>query len=164
MPKDSPRIGAYGTVDELNSSIGLAVALGTDSSLAESLFTIQQVLFNLGSDLSMLEEDKEKWPIPQVEERHIEQLENWIDTWNDELDPLESFILPGGDPPAAQLHVSRTICRRAEIAVISLSRTESVGPQVIAYLNRLSDLLFVAARSQAKQSGSGDILWNSRGY
>ena len=164
VAKDSLRIDGYGTVDELNSVIGVAVASGLHESIKPVFFVIQQVLFNLGSDLCILEEDKKKWPVPGVEARHVEQLEEWIDSWNDDLEPLKSFILPGGDLAAAQLHVARTVCRRAERLVIALSRSEAVGAQVVPYLNRLSDLLFVAARYQAKLSGAGDILWDSRGY
>ncbi|MCK9521259.1 MAG: cob(I)yrinic acid a,c-diamide adenosyltransferase [Dehalococcoidia bacterium] len=162
--KDSLRIEAYGTVDELNSVIGVAVAAGLHESMHEPFFVIQQVLFNLGSDLAILEEDKERFAVPQVEPRHVEQLEQWIDGWNEQLEPLKSFILPGGDLPAAQLHVARTVCRRAERLAIALSREEEMGAQVVPYLNRLSDLLFVAARYQAKLSGKGDLLWDSRGY
>ena len=122
------------------------------------------MLFNLGSDLCILEEDKKRLAVPRVEAKHVKQLEDWIDGWNDELAPLKSFILPGGDMAAAQLHVARTVCRRAERATIALSREEAIGEQVIPYLNRLSDLLFVAARYQAKLSGAGDLLWDSRGY
>ncbi len=164
IPKDSPRIEAYGTVDELNSVIGVAVAAGLHDSMHEAFFVIQQVLFNLGSDLAMTEEDKHKYPVPQVEPRHVEQLEAWIDSWNESLEPLTSFILPGGDLPAAQLHVARTVCRRAERVTIGLSRQESVGVSVIPYLNRLSDLLFVAARYQCHLTGNPDLLWDSRGY
>jgi cob(I)alamin adenosyltransferase len=164
VPKDSLRIEAYGTVDELNSVIGVAVALGLHESMRDQFFVIQQVLFNLGSDLCILEENKQRLAVPGIEPRHVEQLEGWIDAWNEDLEPLTSFILPGGDAASAQLHVARTVCRRAERATIALSRHESVGAHVIPYLNRLSDLLFVAARYQAKLSGKGDLLWNSRGY
>lgn len=164
VPKDSLRIDAYGTVDELNSVLGAAVSLGLDAALRPSFFIIQQVLFNLGSDLCILEEDKRRFAVPGIEQRHVDQLEGWIDAWNAELEPLRSFILPGGDPPAAQLHVARTVCRRAERLVIALSREEEVSSQVIPYLNRLSDLLFVASRYQAKLAGVGDILWDSHGY
>ena len=164
VPKDSLRIEAYGTVDELNSGIGVAVAAGLNEELKQPFFVIQQVLFNLGSDLCILEEDKKRLAVPRVEAKHVKQLEDWIDGWNDELAPLKSFILPGGDMAAAQLHVARTVCRRAERATIALSREEAIGEQVIPYLNRLSDLLFVAARYQAKLSGAGDLLWDSRGY
>ena len=164
VPKDSLRIEAYGTVDELNSVIGVAVALGLHETMREQFFVIQQVLFNLGSDLCILEEDKQRMAVPGIEDRHVTQLEGWIDAWNDDLEPLRSFILPGGDPAAAQLHVARTVCRRAERITISLSREEPVGAFVIPYLNRLSDLLFVASRYQAKLAGKGDLLWDSRGY
>jgi cob(I)alamin adenosyltransferase len=164
VPKDSLRIDAYGTVDELNSVIGVAVAAGLDDSMHEQFFVIQQVLFNLGSDLAILESDKKRFAVPQIEPRHVEQLEGWIDSWNEELEPLKSFILPGGDLAAAQLHVARTVCRRAERLTIALSRDEEVGAQVIPYLNRLSDLLFVAARIQSKRCGKGDLLWDSHGY
>jgi cob(I)alamin adenosyltransferase len=164
VPKDSPRIDAYGTVDELNSVIGVAVTAGLHESMREQFFVIQQVLFNVGSDLCILESDKERLPVPQIEPRHVTQLEGWIDAWNEQLEPLKSFILPGGDMAAAQLHVARTVCRRAERLVIALSRSEPVGAQVIPYLNRLSDLLFVASRYHTKMSGGRDILWDSRGY
>ncbi len=164
VAKDSLRIEAYGTVDELNSVIGVVIATGLDEAMKPQFFVIQQQLFNLGSDLCILEEDKKRLAVPRIEPRHVKQLEDWIDGWNEELEPLKSFILPGGDVAAAQLHVARTVCRRAERATIALAREEAVGEQVIPYLNRLSDLLFVAARYQAKLSGTGDILWDSRGY
>jgi cob(I)alamin adenosyltransferase len=164
VPKDGLRIDTYGTVDELNSVLGVAVAAGLHESMRPQFFVIQQVLFNLGSDLCILEADKQKWAVPGIEPRHVEQLEAWIDAWNDTLEPLKSFILPGGDLAAAQLHVARTVCRRAERLAIALSREEQVGEQVIPYLNRLSDRLFVASRYHASMAGIGDILWDSRGY
>lgn len=164
VPKDSLRIEAYGTVDELNSALGVAAALGLAEPLREPIFIVQQVLFNLGSDLCILESDKERLTVPRIEPRHVEQLERWIDAWNAELEPLRSFVLPGGDLAAAQLHVARTVCRRAERRVIALSRVEPIGAYVIPYLNRLGDFLFVAARYQAKLSGKGDVLWDSRAF
>lgn len=164
VQKDSRRIEAYGTVDELNSVIGVAVSAGLHESLHQRFFVIQQVLFNLGSDLCILEDDKKRFAVPGIEERHVTDLETWMDEWNEDLEPLKSFILPGGDLSAAQLHVARTVCRRAERITIALSREEPVGPHVIPYLNRLSDLLFVASRYQAKLAGKGDLLWDSRGY
>ncbi len=164
VAKDSLRIESYGTVDELNSVVGVAVAAGMAESLKDPFFVIQQVLFNAGSDLCILEEDKKRFAVPGIEPRHVEQLEGWIDGWNAELEPLKSFILPGGDACAAQLHVARTVCRRAERLVIALAREEPVGAQVVPYLNRLSDLLFVAARYQGKLSGAGDVLWDSRAF
>ena len=164
VKKDSLRIEAYGTVDELNSTIGVAVAAGLHESMQATFFIIQQVLFNLGSDLCITEEDKKRFAVPGIEAHHVTDLETWMDGWNEHLEPLKSFILPGGDMAAAQLHVARTVCRRAERSTIALSREEPVGPNVIAYLNRLSDLLFVASRYQAKLSCKGDLLWDSRGY
>ncbi len=164
VAKDSLRIEGYGTVDELNSMIGVAIAAGLHDSMRERFHVIQQVLFNLGSDLCILEEDKQRFKVPGIEPRHVADLETWMDEWNDELEPLKSFILPGGDMAAAQLHVARTVCRRAERIVIALSREEPVGEQVIPYLNRLSDFLFVASRQQSKLNGLGDILWDSRAY
>lgn len=164
VEKDSLRIEAYGTVDELNSAIGVAVAAGIVELMRPTFFIIQQVLFNLGSDLCILQEDKLRFAVPGIEQRHVDQLEAWIDGWNEDLEPLKSFVLPVGDLATSQLHVARTVCRRAERLTIALSRHETVGAHVIPYLNRLSDLLFVAARFQAKASGKGDILWDSRGY
>ncbi len=164
VPKDSLRIDAYGTVDELNSVIGVAVASGLHETMRPQFFIIQQVLFNLGSDLCTRQEDKKRRPVPAVEQRHVTQLEQWIDAWNASLEPLRSFILPGGDLSASQLHVARTVCRRAERVVLALSRTEPIGASVLPYLNRLSDLLFVAAREQARLLGIGDLTWDSRAY
>ena len=165
VPKDSLRIEAYGCVDELNSVIGVAVSAGLHESMREQFFVIQQVLFNMGSDLATLESDKERIQLPQIEPRHVTQLEEWMDAWNEDLEPLKSFVLPGGsDMAAAQLHVARTVCRRAERTAIALSREEPVGEQVVPYLNRLSDLLFVASRYQVKLAGGRELFWDSRGY
>ena len=162
VAKDSPRIEAYGTVDELSSTIGAALAVGLDPRLAETLTRIQNDLFNLGSDLCILEEDKAERPVPVIEERHVAALESLMDGLAAELPPLENFILPGGSPGAAQLHVARTVCRRAERLVIALARLEPVGPFVVPYLNRLSDALFVMARYENLRRGIPDALWNSR--
>ena len=162
VPKDSARIAAYGTVDELSSGVGVAVALGLDAKLAAALGRIQNELFNVGSDLCILEEDKAAMPVPGVEERHVDALERLMDELQGELDPLENFILPGGTPGAAQLHVARTVCRRAEREVIHLGRQEPIGQWVVRYLNRLSDALFVMARYENLKRGVPDVLWNSR--
>jgi len=162
VPKDSARVTAYGTVDELNSAIGLALAHGLSPRLMEILPVIQNELFHLGSDLAFVEADKVKYQLPQIEDRHIDQLEAWIDEFNAIVGPLANFILPGGSIGAAQLHVARTICRRAERAVATLAREEAIGPQVAAYLNRLSDLLFVMPRYENKERGVAEPLWNSR--
>ncbi len=162
VPKDSVRIAAYGTVDELNSHIGAAVAAGVGEAIGPSLASIQNELFHLGSDLAILEEDKKKRPVPGIESRHVDALEVLMDRLSEELPPLENFVLPGGSPSAAQLHVARTVCRRAERLVLALSRKEAVGPFTIRYLNRLSDALFVMARHENRRLGVPDVLWNSR--
>lgn len=164
VAKDSLRIEAYGTVDELNSAIGIAVAAGLEEPLTEPFGVIQQVLFNLGAELATPREPGEETTGPRVEARHVEQLESWIDDWNDDLEPLTSFVLPGGDATAAHLHLARTICRRAERLTFTLGREEQVGEFVSPYLNRLSDLLFVASRLQNQLGGHGDVLWDSRRF
>ena len=160
--KDSLRIEAYGTVDELNSQIGVVLAIGVNEAIAEPLSAIQNDLFHLGSDLCILEEDKKRLPAPRIEERHVTALEALMDRLSEELAPLENFILPGGCPGAAALHVARTVCRRAERIVLALSRKEAVGAFTVTYLNRLSDALFVMARHENKRRGVPDVLWDSR--
>jgi cob(I)alamin adenosyltransferase len=162
VPKDSLRIETYGTVDELSSQIGAAVAGGLDARLAAECLRIQNELFNLGSDLCILEEDKARMPVPVVEERHVVALERLMDALAEELRPLDNFILPGGTPGAAQLHLARTVCRRAERLLVALGREEAVGPWTVRYLNRLSDALFVMARAENHRRGVSDVLWNSR--
>jgi cob(I)alamin adenosyltransferase len=162
VPKDSLRVAAYGTVDELNASLGVAAAHGLDSRLAEALAAIQNDLFHLGADLSFVEADKAARRLPEIGARHVEQLERLIDELNAVVGPLENFILPGGALGAAHLHVARTVCRRAERAVVSLARSEPVGEYVVQYLNRLSDLLFVMARYENRQRGLNEARWNSR--
>jgi cob(I)alamin adenosyltransferase len=162
VPKDSPRIAAYGAVDELNSSVGAAIAAGLDPSLGARLSGVQNDLFHLGSDLCIPEAGKERRPVPTIEPRHVEALERWMDEMSAELAPLENFVLPGGAPGAALLHVARAVCRRAERDAIVLSRSEPIGASVVAYLNRLSDALFVAARYENAKRGVPDVLWNTR--
>ena len=162
VPKDAPRIEAYGTVDELNSVLGVALAVGVNDTVAAALRTIQNDLFHLGSDLCILEEDKAKRPVPRIEERHVVALEQLMDRLSEELPPLENFVLPGGCPGAAHLHVARTVCRRAERLLVALARTEAIGPWTVKYVNRLSDALFVMARHENKRRGVPDVLWDSR--
>ncbi len=161
VEKDSLRVAAYGAVDELNSAIGVALSASLNDYLAEKLATIQNELFHLGSDLCFLEEDKAVYKLPQIEERHVTQLERWIDEMSDQVGYLENFILPGGASGAAHLHVARAICRRAERELITLARRETVGAFVVPYLNRLSDCLFVMARHENKTQGVGEPLWDS---
>lgn len=163
VPKDSLRIEAYGTVDELNSVIGTAIAAGLPDALGVSLRRIQHELFDLGSDLCFLEADKAKYTLPQIEPRHVAALEGEIDRMSEGLEPLRNFILPGGTPAAAHLHVARTVCRRAERRCLELSRHEAIGAHVVTYLNRLSDALFVMARAANHAAGTGDVLWSPAG-
>lgn len=149
-------------MDELNSHIGATLAAGVDKALTEDLLRIQNELFHLGSDLCVLEEDKERMPVPRVEQRHVEALEELMDRLTAELEPLENFVLPGGAPAAVQLHLARTVCRRAERQLVTLAAAETVGEQTIPYLNRLSDTLFVMARFENKRKGVPDVLWDSR--
>jgi cob(I)alamin adenosyltransferase len=162
VPKDSARVAAYGTVDELNSAIGVALAHGLSPRLMETMPAVQNELFHLGSDLAFREEDKQTYPLPQIEERHVQKLEELIDELNDVVGPLKNFILPGGSIGAAHLHAARAICRRAERGVLTLAREEPLGPWVVPYLNRLSDLLFVMARYENQQRGIAERLWDSR--
>jgi cob(I)alamin adenosyltransferase len=162
VAKDSARVEAYGTVDELNSFLGVAIASGLDGTLVETLGAIQNDLFHLGSDLCVTEEDKAARPVPRIEARHVAALERWIDRLSEDLPALENFVLPGGSAGAAQLHVARAVCRRAERLVVALSRSEAIGDHVIVYLNRLSDALFVMARWENHRKGVPDVLWNSR--
>ena len=162
VPKHSLRVEAYGTVDELNSHIGLALAQGLSPRLAEVLPAIQNELFHLGSNLAFREDDKAQYKLPQIDQQHIAKLETLIDELNAIVGPLENFILPGGSIGAAQLHIARTVCRRAEREVIALSRREAIGAQVISYLNRLSDLLFAMARYENHQRDIAEPLWDER--
>lgn len=165
MRKDSPRISCYGTVDELSACLGLVrtalatapVPLGA-ASLAAIVARIQNELFNLGSDLATLPEDLHPQQ-PRVETRHIEALEREIDTWNEALPELRSFVLPGGGWVSAYLHLARTVCRRAERLAVELTDSETVSPAVIPYLNRLSDALFVMGRHAAVIYGEPEPLW-----
>ncbi len=152
-PKDSPRVNAYGTTDELNCVIGMVLASpDVSDTVHEALTQVQHDLFDLGGELC----------IPGMEMVHdadVERLEKTLDSFNAELPALKEFILPGGGMAAAQCHLARTVCRRAERAVVTLAREETVRPQVTHYLNRLSDLLFVIARVLARASGHGEVLW-----
>jgi cob(I)alamin adenosyltransferase len=162
VPKDSQRVETYGTVDELNSQIGVAHATGLCDRLAAELPLIQNELFDLGSDLATPAVSQARHPVPTVEPRHIEKLERLIDELNEIVGPLANFLLPGGSPGAAQLHVARTICRRAERAATTLARDEDLGPTVLPYLNRLSDALFVMARFENHERGVSEPLWEPR--
>ncbi|HEY1735965.1 MAG TPA: cob(I)yrinic acid a,c-diamide adenosyltransferase [Methylovirgula sp.] len=159
--KDDLRIEVYGTVDEANSCIGLARAILADvpagAGLAESLVGVQNDLFDLGADLCVPPGEAERARL-RIVEAHVERLEREIDRLNEDLQPLQSFILPSGSQPAAALHVARAVVRRAERLMVALAAVESVGAPALKYINRLSDFLFVAARSINRHLG-GDTLW-----
>jgi len=158
--KDNTRISAYGTIDELNSVLGIAVNDISNKELLEVLNSIQNELFTLGSDLaSPLEKENKKFTIPRVDLKFVERLEKLIDFFDEKLPPLKNFIIPGGTRGAALLHLARTICRRAEREVITLSKTELINEEIKVYLNRLSDLLFVLARYENFSSNHPDIEW-----
>lgn len=162
VAKDALRVECYGTVDELNSCLGVARAAGLPAELDADLARVQNELFHLGSDLCVPEAEKERHPVPRVAERHVAALEALIDRWNESLPPLENFVLPGGSPAAAALHVARTVCRRAERQLVALARREAVGASTLPYLNRLSDALFVLARAANRLAGHDDVYWDSR--
>jgi cob(I)alamin adenosyltransferase len=165
VAKDSARLETYGTVDELSACLGLArTALeqpGAPPGAAELgaiIRRIQNELFNLGSELATLPADLHPQQ-PVVQARHVEALEREIDGWNQHLPDLRSFILPGGGFVASYLHLARTVCRRAERQAVRLSAAEPVGEQVVPYLNRLSDALFVMSRHSSRLYGEAEPLW-----
>ena len=161
VAKDDPRVDAYGTVDELNAVLGMVVVASPDSPEVPLLRAVQNDLFDVGADLCVPPTaDEPPGQSLRVTAAQTERLERAIDRVNDTLSPLTSFVLPGGTTAAAWLHLARTVCRRAERTVVSLTRIsgEVVNPHVVAYLNRLSDLLFVLARA-ANDDGRGDVLW-----
>jgi cob(I)alamin adenosyltransferase len=160
LPKDAPRIESYGTVDELNSVIGICRSLNNQSEIDSVLENIQQDLFILGTELAT-PEDSKKSPIRLISEEDIFRIEKLIDAFETRLSPLKNFILPGGDQCAAMLHYARTVCRRAERSLVNLDRQESIRPITITYLNRLSDLLFVIARLSNSLSKTPEIKWIS---
>lgn len=162
VPKDDLRVETYGTIDELNSVIGLALSHGLDDKLAQALPIIQNELLHLGSDMAFPPEDLKKWEVPRIEEYHIQALEDLIDEMNEVVGPLKNFILPGGGPGAAALQVARTICRRAERRAVSLSQEQEVNPLNLKYLNRLSDALFIMGRYENHQKNIDETLWDSR--
>lgn len=162
VPKDDLRVETYGAIDELNSLIGLALSFGLDEKLDTELPRIQNELFHLGADLAYPLEDKKEWKVPRIEEGHVKAVETLIDALNEVVGPLENFILPGGCPGAAALQVARTVCRRAERLAVSLSRQQEISQHNLAYLNRLSDLLFVMGRFENQQKGIKEPVWDSR--
>ncbi len=155
--KDSARVEAYGTVDELNCCIGLVMA-GPDlpAAISDSLQAIQHRLFDLGGELAVPGRDV-------IRAEDTTGLEGLLDSLNAGLPPLKDFVLPGGTPAAAACHVARAVCRRAERRLLSLQFTETINPEALRYLNRLSDLLFVMSRVLCRTSGGAEIIWKARG-
>lgn len=163
--KASPRVEAYGAVDELNAFLGLAVAALEGGDTTDHLQVLQHDLFSIGSALSAppSRPRRRRPDVPRIPEERIEEMEGWIDAAEEELEPLRAFILPGGAPGAAHLHVCRTVCRRAERAVVRLAEDDEVDPAILRYLNRLSDLLFVLARLENRRAGRPDVPWDKEG-
>jgi len=160
VPKDALRVEAYGTVDELNSVLGIVLADNNDSSIELVLRPIQMKLFSLGAELATPDPGKTS-AIPHIGPDDTAHLESLIDSLGAGLPPLRNFIVPGGTPSAARIHFARTVCRRAERAVVRLSHTEPVGDETIAYLNRLSDFLFVLARHVNLKAGVQEVPWKT---
>lgn len=160
VPKNHLRVAAYGEVDELNSLLGVAI-LSVDDAGQKVLQTIQNDLFDLGADLCVPESPEAVGRL-RITPDYVVRLETTMEIYQAPLKPLTSFILPGGTPASAWLHLARTVCRRAERAIVTLSLSETINPQATIYLNRLSDLLFVLARS-ANDQGKADVLWTPGG-
>jgi cob(I)alamin adenosyltransferase len=153
IAKDSMEIETLGTIDELNSAIGMILAYDfSNTAIKQALTQIQQELFNLSGELCIAD-------FAGITPEKTLQLENWLDEWNSTLPPLKEFILPGGNLPSATCHLARTICRRAERCLVSLQRGKSINPEIMRYINRLSDTLFVAARILAKETTTEESLW-----
>jgi len=168
IPKSDPRIISYGLIDELNSNVGLTISLlnlknnNLFSDLIDLLIKIQNDLFAIGSDLADPTYPMEnKYKIPRTDEKMVLYLESEIDKFDKEVVPITFFILPGGSIESSVLHVSRSIARRTETAVTALSKSQTINPAILIYLNRLSDLLFVAARLVNKRIGVEDVAWKS---
>jgi cob(I)alamin adenosyltransferase len=163
VSKDELRVEAYGTVDELNSALGLAVAKLPKAmeDWRDPLVTVQSDLFTLGAMLATPQTGAAKPEhIPELAEARVEALEDWIDKLDEELTPLKAFVLPGGSESAAMLHLARSVCRRGERRVVALEKQEEVQPRIIKYLNRLSDFLFTLARAANARQGVADVEWD----
>jgi cob(I)alamin adenosyltransferase len=161
VDKGHTRVEAMGDVDELNAALGCAIAVAGDALVKRRLESIQHDLFALGAELASPRGASEgrRRDTPGLRPERTLELEGWIDETEDRLAPLTAFVLPGGVPSAAVLHLARTVCRRAERSVVRLSEEASVDPDVLRYLNRLSDLLFVLARNENRLAGAADVEW-----
>lgn len=161
VSKADPRVEAYGDVDELNAQVGVARSGGLDEDIDSLLAVIQAKLFDVGAELASAPGSKAS-AIPHVNEDDVVVLEQAIDRFEKELEPLKTFILPGGSPAAARLHVGRTVGRRAERRVVALAAQTEVRDAIVRYLNRLSDLLFVLARVANHRAGVADVPWTAK--
>ena len=161
VPKDDPRVEAYGDVDELNAVLGMARAVELMPRIDEVLVPLQRDLFAIGALLATPDRDRMAQHLEKarIDERRVAELEQAIDDAESELEPLRAFVLPGGTPKAAALHVARTVCRRAERRVVRLQHDVEVPGIVVIYMNRLSDLLFTLARLANKRAGAGEVTW-----
>ncbi|HOJ17925.1 MAG: cob(I)yrinic acid a,c-diamide adenosyltransferase [Ignavibacteriales bacterium] len=158
VTKDSIRIEAYGTIDELNSSIGLALTEVKGEIVRNQLIKIQNLLFVSGGDLAS-PSDVKGFEVPRIKQKDIQEIEGFIDLVTEQIEELRYFILPGGCKSAALLHVARTVCRRAERRVVALKKGEEINENIVIFINRISDLLFVLARYENKLAGKSDIRW-----
>lgn len=169
ISKASARVESYGNIDELNSFIGVAKSLIEDEELIRQLKKIQFDLFTVGSEAAtpvdklMLANGKPRLPL-LISEKEVTELEEWMDKMDESLEPLQYFILPGGGKAATALHVARTVCRRAERSLVFLNASEEVRPELIKYLNRLSDYLFIMARYVSKLNNEPEEYWNPNDY
>jgi cob(I)alamin adenosyltransferase len=161
VAKDSLRVSAYGTVDEANSAIGMARAHLQDEEMDKDLAHLQNALFDVGADLATPNESKYRKNVSPIDEQDVRYLEGLIDHYDNT--PLTNFILPGGHPSSAALHLARTVARRAEREVIALKREEQINEHVAVFLNRLSDLLFVLARAVNARAGISEVKWHVKG-
>lgn len=161
VPKDDDRVQAYGDVDELNAAIGFARAIESLPRIDEVLVSVQRDLFGIGALLATPDPDRMRQQLAKarVDDGRISELERAIDDGERELEPLRAFVVPGGTPKAAALHVARTVCRRAERRAVHLAREVEIPSLVVIYLNRLSDLLFVLARVAGRRGGAGEVTW-----
>jgi cob(I)alamin adenosyltransferase len=164
VAKDDLRVEAYGAVDELNAFVGQARAASRHGDVRSLLRGVQSTLFDLGAYLATPDPGRrEKSAIPVPDDEDVRDLERSIDAFEGELEPLRSFVLPGGTPASSALHVARTVCRRAERRAVALDREQKLEPVALRYLNRLSDLLFVMARLENRRAGEADVAWPGRG-
>jgi len=163
VPKSDGRVDAYGEIDETNAAVGAARAALEDAELAEELGRVQAELLAVGAELATPHGQRARAAVPAVDPAWTARMERAIDRWDQELPALHQFVLPGGTPAAAALHLARTVCRRAERRVVALAAAAEVDAGVLPYLNRLSDLLFVAARLANHRGGRTETLWDPKG-